>query len=52
MDRAGFEDWLRVTARTGGDGGQAEWDGIMTIAFASDDRCREHRGWFSQREIS
>jgi SnoaL-like protein len=25
--------------------------GILTIAFAPDGRCREHREWFSQREI-
>ena len=52
MDRAGFEAWLPgVTARTG-DGEQTEWDGILTIAFAPDGRCREHREWFSRRDLS
>jgi hypothetical protein len=50
-DETGVAHW-NVTARTGDDRGQAEWDGILTIAFASDGRCREHREWFSLRELS
>jgi SnoaL-like domain len=54
-EETGVAHW-NVTARTGGDGGQnegqTEWDGILTIAFAPDGRCREHREWFSQRELS
>jgi hypothetical protein len=46
----GVADW-NVTARTG-DMSQTEWDGILTIAFAHDGRCREHREWLSQREVS
>jgi hypothetical protein len=45
----GVAHW-NVTARTG-DGGQTEWDGILSIAFAPDGRCREHREWFSQRAL-
>jgi hypothetical protein len=46
----GVAHW-NVTARTGHDGGQTEWDGILSIAFAPDGRCREHREWFSQRAL-
>jgi SnoaL-like protein len=53
-DGTGVAHW-NVTAGTGGDGGQeggkTEWDGVLTIAFAPDGRCREHREWFSQREL-
>lgn len=49
-DEMGVAHW-NVVARTGDEGGQTEWDGILTIAFAPDGRCREHREWFSQREL-
>jgi hypothetical protein len=51
MDRAGFEDWLRryFDAWVSND---PVGDGILTIAFAPDGRCREHRQRSSQREIS
>jgi len=47
----GVAHW-NVTAKTAGHGGQTEWDGVLTIAFALDGRCHEHREWFSQREVS
>jgi hypothetical protein len=46
----GVAHW-NVMARTGNEGSRTEWDGILTIAFAPDGRCREHREWFSQREL-
>jgi len=47
----GVAHW-NVIARPGGDAGQTEWDGILTIAFAPDGRCQEHREWFTQRDLS
>ena len=46
----GVAHWS-VSARTQ-DGGRKEWDGVLVIEFGPDGRCREHREWFSQREIS
>ena len=50
-DETGVAHW-NVVARTGDDRDQTEWDGILTIAFASDGRCWEHREWFSQRNYA
>jgi hypothetical protein len=47
----GVAHW-NVSARTGSDEGRKEWDGVLAIAFAPDGRCREHREWFSQRDLS
>ena len=47
----GVAHW-NVSARSGDGEGRHEWDGILTIAFTPDGRCREHREWFSQRELS
>jgi uncharacterized protein (TIGR02246 family) len=40
-----------VTAEQAG-GPRSEWDGILVITFDVDGRCREHREWFSGRELS
>jgi hypothetical protein len=34
-----------------GAGFPREWDGILQITFAPDGRCREHREWFSVRDL-
>jgi uncharacterized protein (TIGR02246 family) len=47
----GVAHW-NVSARTEDDRRRMEWDGILTIAFALDGRCREHREWFSQQDLS
>src|SRR4026209_1474553 len=52
-DGTGVAHWNVAAGGGGGhEGGKTEWDGILTIAFAPDGRCREHREWFSQRELS
>jgi uncharacterized protein (TIGR02246 family) len=45
----GVAHW-NVSARTEDGERRQEWDGILTIAFNPDGRCREHREWFSQRD--
>jgi ketosteroid isomerase-like protein len=47
----GVAHW-NVSARIGDDGGRKEWDGVLVIEFGLDGRCREHREWFSQRDLT
>ncbi len=47
----GVAHW-NVSSRTGDDRGRKERDGVLVIEFGPDDRCREHREWFSQRDLT
>lgn len=47
----GVAHW-NVSARTAGDAGRREWDGVLVIEFGPDGRCHEHREWFSQRQLT
>jgi uncharacterized protein (TIGR02246 family) len=46
----GIAHW-RVSSRTPGASKTGEIDGILLIGFAEDGRCREHREWYSRREL-
>jgi ketosteroid isomerase-like protein len=46
----GVAHW-RLSSRTEGKTARTELDGILLIAFATDGRCREHREWYSLREV-
>jgi hypothetical protein len=46
----GVAHWNVTAGPVGGD--RSEWDGVLVIAFAADGRCREHREWFSRRELA
>jgi hypothetical protein len=45
----GVAHW-NVKSRNGA-GLPREWDGVLQITFAPDGRCREHREWFSVRDL-
>ena len=47
----GVAHW-NVSSRTGDDRGRKEWDGVLVIEFGPNGRCREHREWFSQRDLT
>ena len=46
----GIAHW-NVKARSEGQAGRTEWDGILLITFAPDGRCRDHREWQVRREL-
>jgi ketosteroid isomerase-like protein len=46
----GVAHW-RVSSRSPRSTVRNEWDGILQITFAPDGRCREHREWYSHREL-
>jgi ketosteroid isomerase-like protein len=50
VGNVGVAHW-RVSSRTPAAGGRREWDGILLITFAPDGRCREHREWWSARQL-
>jgi uncharacterized protein (TIGR02246 family) len=47
----GVAHW-NVSARAVDDGVRKEWDGVLAVEFGPDGRCREHREWFSQRDLT
>jgi uncharacterized protein (TIGR02246 family) len=49
-DATGVAHW-NVVARPADGATRWEWDGVLVIEFGPDGRCREHREWFSQREL-
>lgn len=46
----GIAHW-KVRSRLPDKGTRFEIDGILVISFAADGRCREHREWYSHREL-
>jgi hypothetical protein len=47
----GIAHW-KVRSRLPDKGTRFEIDGILVINFAADGRCREHREWYSHRELA
>ncbi len=46
----GVAHW-NVAARPVGGETRSEWDGVLVISFDGEGRCREHREWYSRRDL-